>query len=190
MSAFATAPAEGDAVNPLILPTSVASFVANHKMECEGETESNTSGPHRSYPERPRQDQFQQEDTWSLSCASIGGGNSIRAEVQPTMLGTELHKMIADMLGVQAYTFLLLHGDRSLEGNSSLHHQGVNDNALITRVELDEPVKHNGIHQCDSCAFQRFCHSVHTFFGGEPERVIALCEPCGGTPAPGLHEDT
>ena len=106
----------------------------------------------------------------------------IRAEVQPTMLGNELHEMIADMLGVRAYTFLLLHGSTALEGNTSLHHQDVNDNALITLVELDEPVKHNGIHQCDSCAFQRFCHYGYTLFGGEPECVIALCEPCGGRP--------
>ena len=96
------------------------------------------------------------------------------------MLGNALQEMIAEMLGKQPCTFLLLHDLTILEGGASLHDQDLNDNARLTLVALEEPLKHNGIHRCDGCDFQRFCHYGYSWYGGEPTPVIALCEQCGG----------
>ena len=122
----------------------------------------------------------QQADAWSLRLTSMGGENLCLTEVQPTMLGNALHEMIAYKLRILPSTFLLLLGSTPLEANISLHDQDANDNALITILELDEPVKHDGILQCDRCTFQRFCHYGYSLIGDEPECVIALCEPRGG----------
>ena len=123
--------------------------------------------------------------SWSLKCVSLGGENLISIKVQPTTLGYALHEIIADRLGIRPYTFQLLHGIRPytslLQATISLQYQDVNDNALFHLVELAEPVRHDGIHRCDSCMFQRFCHYGYSSYGDdEPEFVLALCEPCGG----------
>jgi hypothetical protein len=101
----------------------------------------------------------------------------------------ELVEVLARRLSANPATLALSQETNPLRAHLPLYVQGISAATTLTVTRLVEPREHDGVQQCDSCRFIRFCHYGYSAAIRESsiigyEAVIALCEPCGGSHAP------
>ena len=102
--------------------------------------------------------------------------------------GRELLRVVAHRLKKGIATMALSNGTEPLRSEYPLSEQGINTDTNLTVTYLLEPRAHDGIQECDTCGFLRFCHFGYAWAPAiqEYDAVLSVCEPCGGRPHPAV----
>jgi hypothetical protein len=119
-------------------------------------------------------------DSWCLTVSMSNAAVVGEVEVSPLMTGRQALTHVAAAFSESPARCMLVRGTSLLLAREPLVDQGFFKDACVTLVKLTEPISHDGVLECDSCFFRRFCHYGYSLLpGGVREPVVAFCEPCG-----------